>query len=78
MTELEKRAGGGGATVSNFLQTLAENNRLGLLGGVCSKFNELMSAERGEVEMVVTSAQVRTYYSALLLFVTGGVDELPE
>ena len=58
VSELEKRAGAGGATVSNFLRALAENNRLGLLGGVCAKFGELMSAERGEVEMVVTSAQV--------------------
>lgn len=55
VAELEKTAGTN-ATVKNFLQTLAENNRLGLLGGVCSKFGELMSAARGEVEMTVTSA----------------------
>lgn len=59
VTELEKRAGASAdGTVSNLLKTLAENNRLSLLGGVCAKFSELMSAERGEVEMVVTSAQV--------------------
>lgn len=58
VAELEKTAGTN-ATVKNFLQTLAENNRLGLLGGVCSKFGELMSAARGEVEMTVTSATVR-------------------
>lgn len=60
VAELEKSAGtgAGGETVKNFLQTLAENNRLSLLGGVCTKFNELMSAARGEVEMTVTSAQV--------------------
>lgn len=57
VTELEKTAGTN-ATVKNFLQTLAENNRLGLLGGVCTKFGELMSAARGEVEMTVTSATV--------------------
>jgi F-type H+-transporting ATPase subunit O len=45
------------ATVKSFLSTLAENNRLGLLPGVCDKFGELMSAARGELEMVVTSAQ---------------------
>ncbi|POS73263.1 ATP synthase subunit 5 [Diaporthe helianthi] len=55
VAELEKTAGTN-PTVKNFLQTLAENNRLGLLGGVCSKFGELMSAARGEVEMTVTSA----------------------
>lgn len=44
--------------MKNFLATLAENNRLGLLPGVCAKFAELMSAARGEVEMVVTSAEV--------------------
>lgn len=60
VAELEKNAGAGagGETVKNFLQTLAENNRLSLLGGVCTKFSELMSAARGEVEMTVTSATV--------------------
>lgn len=53
--ELNKQAAGG-ETVSNFLQTLAENNRLGLLGGICEKFGALMSAARGEIEMTVTSA----------------------
>ena len=43
--------------MKNFLQTLAENNRLGLLEGVCEKFGELMSAYRGEMELVITSAQ---------------------
>ncbi|KAK3397144.1 ATP synthase delta subunit-domain-containing protein [Sordaria brevicollis] len=57
VAELQKSAGASGETVKNFLATLAENNRLGLLPGVVSKFGELMSAARGEVEMVVTSAQ---------------------
>ena len=48
----------GGATVRNFLKTLAENNRLGILESVCENFTVLMSAAKGEVEMVVTSAQV--------------------
>jgi F-type H+-transporting ATPase subunit O len=45
--------------VKNFLATLAENNRLGVLGGVVEKFGVLMGAHRGEVELVVTSAEVR-------------------
>lgn len=58
IAELERSAGGvQGETVKNFLRTLAENNRLSLLGGICAKFGELMSAARGEVEMTVTSAQ---------------------
>ncbi|ERS95063.1 ATP synthase F1, delta subunit [Sporothrix schenckii ATCC 58251] len=44
-------------TVSHFLQTLAENNRLALLGDVATKFGELIRAANGEVEMIVTSAQ---------------------
>ncbi|KAK4461611.1 Mob1/phocein [Cladorrhinum samala] len=56
VAELQKNAGSND-TVKNFLATLAENNRLGLLPGVCAKFAELISASRGEVEMVVTSAQ---------------------
>jgi F-type H+-transporting ATPase subunit O len=43
-------------TVSNFLSTLAENNRLSVLQGVTDKFAQLMSAARGEVELTVTSA----------------------
>lgn len=43
-------------TVQNFLETLAENNRLAVLEGVTEKFAQLMSASRGEVEMTITSA----------------------
>ncbi|RDL40290.1 N-terminal of the delta subunit of the F1F0-ATP synthase [Venustampulla echinocandica] len=58
ITELQKHTGGAdkGDTVKNFLETLAENNRLGLLKGVCEKFGALMSAQSGEVELIVTSA----------------------
>lgn len=44
--------------LTNFLQTLAENNRLGVLEGVCEKFEVLMGAHRGEIELNITSAQV--------------------
>ena len=43
-------------TLTNFLNTLAENNRLSVLEGVCDKFAVLMSAARGEVEVTITSA----------------------
>ena len=43
-------------TLQNFLDTLAQNNRLGQLEGVCEKFATIMSAARGEVEMTITSA----------------------
>ncbi|MCJ1448436.1 MAG: ATP synthase F0 subcomplex subunit OSCP atp5 [Stictis urceolatum] len=56
--ELQKHTGGAdkGDTVKNFLKTLADNNRLGILEGVCDKYTTLMGAARGEVEMTVTSA----------------------
>ncbi|KAK6535297.1 ATP synthase F0 subcomplex subunit OSCP atp5 [Orbilia ellipsospora] len=41
----------------NLLEVLAENNRLGLLGGIADKFAVLMGAHRGEVEAIITSAQ---------------------
>lgn len=44
--------------MKNFLKTLAENNRLGILQGVCEKFTILMGAARGEVDLTVTSATV--------------------
>ncbi|KAF9870154.1 hypothetical protein CkaCkLH20_12388 [Colletotrichum karsti] len=57
VAELTKQAGASSQeTVKNFLAALAENNRLGLLPGVCEKFAEIMSAARGEVELIVTSA----------------------
>jgi len=58
IAELQKHTGGAdkGDTVKNFLEALAENNRLGLLKGVCEKFGLLMGASRGEVELTVTSA----------------------
>ncbi|RYC78423.1 hypothetical protein BFJ63_vAg18704 [Fusarium oxysporum f. sp. narcissi] len=57
VAELSKHTGTNVVTVKNLLQTLAENNRLGHLQGVCEKFGELMSAKRGEVEMTITSAK---------------------
>ena len=60
--ELQRHMGGvdKGDTVKNFLNTLAENNRLGILEGVCEKFSMLMGAYRGEMELTITSAAVRT------------------
>ncbi|KAI0156600.1 ATP synthase delta subunit-domain-containing protein [Xylariaceae sp. FL1272] len=59
VAELQKSVGAAATneTVKNFLATLAENNRLGLLKDVCDKFGEIIAASRGEVEMIVTSAQ---------------------
>lgn len=58
--ELLKHTGGAdkGDTVKNFLKTLAENNRLGILEGICDNFSTLMAAARGELELTVTSASV--------------------
>ena len=47
-----------GDTVKNFLKTLADNNRLGVLQGVCEKFTTLMGAARGEIDLTITSASV--------------------
>ncbi|WJG34456.1 Mob1/phocein [Fusarium oxysporum Fo47] len=55
--ELEKQINTKDETVKNFLATLAENNRLGLIPGVVEKFSSIISAARGEVELTVTSAQ---------------------
>lgn len=57
--ELRKQIGDrGGDTMRNFLDTLAENNRLSQLLEVCQKFLRLTSAAKGEVEVTVTSAAV--------------------
>jgi len=58
IAELTKHTGGADKdnVVKNFLSTLAENNRLGALEGVAENFGKLMSAHKGEVELIVTSA----------------------
>ncbi|EEA22627.1 ATP synthase F0 subcomplex subunit OSCP atp5 [Talaromyces marneffei ATCC 18224] len=57
--ELQAVAGGADKNeiLKNFLATLAENNRLGLLEGVIEKFETLISAHKGEIELSITSAQ---------------------
>ncbi|KAH8424740.1 F1F0 ATP synthase subunit 5 [Aspergillus melleus] len=55
--ELQKISGDKGDVVKNFLEALAENNRLGLLEGITEKFATLMGAHRGEIELNITSAQ---------------------
>ncbi|KAL6237302.1 hypothetical protein BDW75DRAFT_249203 [Aspergillus navahoensis] len=58
IAELQKVAGADkGDLLKNFLATLAENNRLGMLNDVVDKFAALMSAHRGEIELSITSAQ---------------------
>ncbi|KAL8908731.1 MAG: hypothetical protein Q9171_005317 [Xanthocarpia ochracea] len=56
--ELQRHMGGQdkGDTVKNLLKTLSDNNRLGILQGVCEKFTTLMGAARGEMDLTVTSA----------------------
>ena len=57
MAELQKYLGNDkDGIVKTLLDTMAQNNRLGALEGVVDKFSLLMSAYRGEVELVVTSA----------------------
>ena len=48
--------------VKNFFNELAANNRLSVLASVSEKFAQLMSAHRGEVELIVTSAAVSQYW----------------
>jgi len=53
------KAAGPEKSIKNLLEVLAENNRLGLVGGIVEKFDVLMGAHRGEVEVIITSATVR-------------------
>ena len=63
IAELQKHMGGldKGSTVKNFLNTLADNNRLSILQGICEKFSTIMVAARGEVDLVITSAAVSQF-----------------
>ncbi|KAG9243161.1 ATP synthase delta subunit-domain-containing protein [Calycina marina] len=55
-TDLSGTGNKGADTIKNFLGTLADYNRLGLLKGISEKFGDLMSAAEGKVELTVTSA----------------------
>ncbi|EWC47660.1 mitochondrial ATP synthase subunit 5 [Drechslerella stenobrocha 248] len=59
VTEIHKAvpAAASDKNFKNLLAVLADNNRLGLLGGIADKFAILMGAHRGEVEATITSAQ---------------------
>jgi len=59
--QLLTQTGGGGAeatkAVKNLLEVMSENGRLGMLDGVVAAFEKIMRAHKGEVDVVVTSAQ---------------------
>jgi F-type H+-transporting ATPase subunit O len=67
--EIQKHTGitDKGDTVRNFLKTLAENNRLGILHDVCEKFVTLTGAAKGEIDLIVTSAAVSFEISSSLV-----------
>jgi F-type H+-transporting ATPase subunit O len=46
------------ALTQNFFETLAENGRLNQTTKVIASFEELMSAHRNELPLVITSAKV--------------------
>lgn len=58
---------GGQKSVSNLLAVMAENNRLGMLSQVSTAFGSLIAADKGEVEVTITSAQVRSIFLFIML-----------
>jgi F-type H+-transporting ATPase subunit O len=66
IVQLLTQTGGGGVesskAVKNLLGVMAENGRLGHLDGVVTAFEKMMRAHKGEVEVVVTSAQVFLFF----------------
>jgi len=62
VVQLLTQTGGGGAeatkAVRNLLEVMSENGRLGRLEGVFTAFEKIMRAHKGEVDVIVTSAQV--------------------
>ena len=62
VVELLTQTGGGSAeasrAVKNLLEVMSENGRLGHWDGVVNAFEKIMRAHKGEVDVIVTSAQV--------------------
>ncbi|BFZ58249.1 ATP synthase F0 subcomplex subunit OSCP atp5 [Savitreella phatthalungensis] len=57
IVEVLSKSAGGDKSVTNLLKVMAENNRLGLLPQVSEAFAQLIAAQKGEVEVTITSAQ---------------------
>ena len=62
VVQLLTQTGGGSAeasrAVKNLLEVMSENGRLGHWDGVVSAFEKIMRAHKGEVDVIVTSAEV--------------------
>lgn len=58
IVEVLAKSVGGDKSITNLLKVMAENNRLGMLPAVGEAFASLISAQKGETDVVITSAQV--------------------
>jgi F-type H+-transporting ATPase subunit O len=62
IVQLLTQVGGGGSEASkcvkNLLTVMSENGRLGHFDAVVNAFDKIMRAHKGEVDVVITSAQV--------------------
>lgn len=61
INDILAKAGKPSQLTQNFFETLAENGRLNQTSKVIASFEELMSAHRNELPLVVTSAKVKSY-----------------
>lgn len=59
INDILAKAGKPSQLTQNFFETLAENGRLNQTSKVIASFEELMSAHRNELPLVVTSAKVK-------------------
>ena len=79
IVNLLTQTGGGGAeaskAVKNLLQVMSENGRLGQLDGVVNAFEKIMRAHNGEVDVIVTSAQVACSGKYLMIALGYSFDE---
>lgn len=75
VVQLLTQTGGGSAeaskAVKNLLEVMSENSRLGHLNGVVNAFEKIMRAHKGEVDVVVTSSQVRSQVRVMLMLAVG-------
>jgi len=58
LTTIGRVSGDAQKAVKNLLEVMSENGRLGRWDGVVAAFEKIMRAHKGEVDVVVTSAQV--------------------
>lgn len=69
IAEVLAKSLGNDKLIFNFLEIVAEKNRLNLIKDIVKKFSYLMSAKKGEIEVIVTSVSVNKLLLSIFILI---------